>query len=85
MNTRLPGQIIMTAIVLCLCSPGSAQDRPNVIFMLADNLGFGDVSAYNLGTRGRFETPNIDRLAAEGLQLTQFLVEPTCTASRCRR
>jgi arylsulfatase len=50
--------------------------------MLADNLGFGDVSSYNNGTRGGMRTPNIDKLAAEGLRLTQFLVEPTCTASR---
>jgi arylsulfatase len=50
--------------------------------MLADNLGFGDLSVYNGGTRGGMRTPNIDRLASEGLRMTQFLVEPGCTPSR---
>ena len=50
--------------------------------MLADNLGFGDLSVYNGGIRGGMQTPNIDRLAGEGLRFTQFLVEPGCTPSR---
>ena len=59
-----------------------AQERPNVVLMLADNLGFGDLSVYNGGTRGGMRTPNIDQLAEDGLRLTQFLVEPGCTPSR---
>jgi len=59
-----------------------AQDKPNVVLMLADNLGFGDLSVYNGGTRGGMRTPNIDKLASEGLRFTQFLVEPGCTPSR---
>ncbi|OIQ27692.1 MAG: hypothetical protein BM564_11460 [Bacteroidetes bacterium MedPE-SWsnd-G2] len=60
-----------------------AQDKkPNVVLMLADNVGYGDISAYNLGARGGMVTPNIDKIAKEGLQLTQFLVEPGCTPSR---
>ena len=46
------------------------------------NLGFGDLSVYNGGTRGGIRTPNIDRLASEGMRFTQFLVEPGCTPSR---
>lgn len=61
---------------------GFANDKPNVVLMLADNLGFGDLSAYNNGTRGGIRTPNIDSIAKEGIQLTQFLVEPGCTPSR---
>lgn len=72
--------------LLALGSVTQAEDiphkRPNVVIMIADNLGFGDVSAYNIGTRGGMRTPNIDKLAADGLQMTQFLVEATCTASR---
>lgn len=56
--------------------------QPNVVFMLADNLGWGDVSANNLGTRGDFQTPNIDELFGDGVNMTQFLVEPGCTPSR---
>jgi len=56
--------------------------KPNVVIMLADNLGYGDLSSYNGGIRGEMRTPNIDKLAAEGMRLTQFLVEPGCTPSR---
>ncbi len=59
-----------------------AKDQPNVVLMLADNLGFGDLSVYNGGTRGGMRTPHIDQLAVEGMRMTQFLVEPGCTPSR---
>ena len=61
---------------------GTDRTRPNVVLMLADNLGYGDLSSYNGGIRGGMRTPRIDRLAAEGMRLTQFLVEPGCTPSR---
>jgi arylsulfatase len=57
-------------------------DQPNVILMLADNLGYGDVGVYGAGEVRGMPTPNIDRLANEGLRFTQFLVEPGCTPSR---
>ncbi|MGI9391497.1 MAG: sulfatase-like hydrolase/transferase [Boseongicola sp.] len=74
--------MLAAAVVAALAGTACAQDRPNVVLMLADNLGFGDLSAYNGGTRGGMATPNIDTLAAEGMMLTQFLVEPGCTPSR---
>ena len=66
----------------CLASPAPAQ-KPNIVLMLADNLGYGDVGF--LGTGGELRgmpTPRIDRLASEGLRFTQFLTEPGCTPSR---
>ena len=69
-------------LVFLICSPAWAADKPNVVLMLADNLGFGDLSVYNGGTRGGMKTPNIDKLAGEGLRFTQFMVEPGCTPSR---
>ena len=60
-----------------------AADRPNVVLMLSDNLGFGDLGAYGSGGAMRgMPTPNIDQLASEGLMMTQFFVEPGCTPSR---
>lgn len=59
-----------------------AAGKPNVVLMLADNLGYGDLSIYNGGIRGGMKTPNIDKLASEGTRFTQFLVEPGCTPSR---
>ncbi len=59
-----------------------AAEKPNVVLMLADNLGYGDLSSYNDGIRGGMRSPNIDKLASEGMRMTQFLVEPGCTPSR---
>ena len=58
------------------------QQKPNILFILADNTGYGDLGAYGGGELRGAPTPRIDRLAAEGLRLTQFLVEPACTPSR---
>jgi arylsulfatase len=58
------------------------QPKPNILFILADNTGYGDLGAYGGGELRGAPTPRIDRLAAEGLRLTQFLVEPACTPSR---
>ena len=62
--------------------PAAAQQKPNVIFILADNVGYGDLGPYGGGELRGYPTPNADRLAREGLRLTQFLVEPSCTPSR---
>ncbi len=64
------------------CLQAQNSSKPNIIFMMADNLGYGDVGIYGGGDLRGAPTPRIDRLAAEGLRLTQFLVEPGCTPSR---
>jgi arylsulfatase A-like enzyme len=54
---------------------------PNIIYILADDLGYGDLSGYG---QSKFATPNIDRLAAEGLKFTQHYAGSTvCAPSRC--
>jgi len=55
--------------------------RPNILFMLSDNVGYGVPSSYNGGILDT-PTPRIDKLAAEGLRLTNFNVENQCTPSR---
>jgi arylsulfatase A-like enzyme len=66
-----------------LALPAMAQEKkPNVVFILADNVGYGDLGPYGGGELRGAPTPNIDQLAREGLRLTQFLVEPACTPSR---
>src|SRR5208282_5295975 len=62
--------------------PAVAQQQPNVVFILADNVGYGDLGPYGGGELRGAPTPRIDELAREGLRLTQFLVEPACTPSR---
>ncbi len=56
------------------------QQRPNIVLMFPDNLGWGEVGVYG-SVRG-VSTPNIDRIAAEGIRLNNFNVENSCTISR---
>ena len=58
----------------------SRQRRPNILLMFPDNLGWGEVGCYG-SVRG-VPTPRIDRIAAEGMRLTNFNVEYSCTVSR---
>ncbi|HUB85763.1 MAG TPA: sulfatase-like hydrolase/transferase, partial [Rhizomicrobium sp.] len=58
-----------------------ANGRPNIVFMLVDNLGYGDLSCYAGPIRGVM-TPRLDKFAGEGIRLTNFSVEPECTPSR---
>ena len=55
---------------------------PNVLFMLVDNLGYGELGAYGGGATRGAPTPRIDRLAGEGLRLTNMNMEAQCTPSR---
>ena len=80
MKITLTGIFLGFFSISALASVGSA--RPNVVLMLADNLGFGDIGAYGGGEVLGTPTPSLDALAAEGLMLTQFFVEPGCTPSR---
>lgn len=58
-----------------------AADKPNVVFILADDLGYGEVGCFG---QKKIPTPNIDRLATQGMKLTQFYSgAPTCAPSRC--
>ncbi|MGA3212140.1 MAG: arylsulfatase [Terriglobales bacterium] len=61
---------------------GGAGSKPNVVFILADNVGYGDMGPYGGGELRGYPTPRADQMAREGLRLTQFLVESTCTPSR---
>ncbi len=70
------------ATLMLISSTTFAADKPNVVLMLADNVGYGDIGAFSGGEVRGIPTPNIDRLAGEGMTLTQFLVEPGCTPSR---
>ncbi|MBI1355194.1 MAG: sulfatase-like hydrolase/transferase [Acidobacteria bacterium] len=65
---------------LLLAAAAGAADKPNFIVLFADDLGYGDLSVYG---SPNIRTPRIDRLAAEGVKLTDFYaVSPVCTPSR---
>src|SRR5215510_3844674 len=57
------------AVLIAFAATFSAQTRPNIIFIQADDLGYGDLSCYG---QWKFKTLNIDCLAAEGMRFTQY-------------
>ena len=66
-----------------LAAPGAAnaQGRPNVLFILADDLGYGDLSCYG---RPDYDTPVLDRLAEQGMKfMSAYAAAPVCTPTRC--
>jgi arylsulfatase A-like enzyme len=76
---------ISTLLVQCKSGGPSLSvkinDKPNIIFILADDLGYGDLGAYG---QTKIETPNIDRLAASGMLFTQhYCGSPVSAPSRC--
>jgi arylsulfatase A-like enzyme len=72
--------IIYTTLTLfaLLCAPLAAADRPNIVFILADDLGYSDLGCYG----GEIATPNLDSLAQSGLRFTQFYNTARCWPTR---
>ena len=62
--------IWILSIMIAVPGQAFAQDRPNVIIMLADNVGYGDLGAYGAGEVRGMPTPRIDSIASQGLRLT---------------
>src|SRR5207302_3433418 len=61
--------VVLAALTVSFSAPVSAADKPNIVFILADDLGWTD-----LGCQGSkyYESPNIDRLASQGMRLTSY-------------
>ncbi len=63
-----------------LAMPRDQRTRPNIVFIMADDLGYADLSCYG---QPDFETPNLDRLASQGIRLTSaYANSPVCSATR---
>ena len=58
-----------------------AQDKPNILVIWGDDIGQSNISAYTKGMMG-YQTPNIDRIANEGMIFTDYYGEQSCTAGR---
>jgi arylsulfatase len=86
MNRKFSGTIwplLAAAAMLCAVAPAKAQDKkPNIVFMLMDNLGYGELGVYGGGILRGAPTPRIDKLASEGMRLLNFNVESQCTPTR---
>src|SRR5690349_13575635 len=88
-TTRYPGwarrlgvtALAFTVAVLGVVSAHAADKKPNILVIWGDDIGLANVSAYSDGVMG-YETPNIDRLAKEGLRFLHYYGEQSCTAGR---
>src|SRR5882672_8008759 len=78
----LIGKVSFAALVIFSACAQAQAAKPNIVFILMDNLGYGEVGVYGGGVTRGAPTPRIDQLAAEGMRLTNFNVEAQCTPSR---
>lgn len=72
--------LMAAATGLALAAPGLAQDRPNILVIMPDDVGYWNIGAYSHGMM--VPTPNIDRLAEEGMLFTDHYSQPSCTPTR---
>lgn len=69
---------LLTALACLVSGAVVAAERPNILLILADDLGYSDLGSFG----GEIATPNLDQLAAHGLQLTHMYAAPTCSPTR---
>ena len=76
------GLIALIVFLSAGVNQGTAQTKqPNIVIIWGDDIGQSDISAYSMGLMG-FRTPNIDRVAKEGMIFTDYYAEQSCTAGR---
>ena len=74
--------IVILLLALCMAAPAAfAADKPNILVVWGDDIGQSNISAYTRGLVG-YQTPNIDRIANEGMMFTDYYGEQSCTAGR---
>ena len=78
MSVRL---LLLLLLLLCAAGPASAVGKPNILVIWGDDIGITNISAYSDGIMG-YRTPNIDRIASEGIRFTDYYGDQSCTAGR---
>jgi arylsulfatase len=77
--------VVVAALLIVICAVGpvarAQQKKPNILVIFGDDIGQTNVSAYSHGVMG-YRTPNIDRIAKEGMMFTDYYAEQSCTAGR---
>ena len=80
-SSRLTRSLAIVGLSLCTVAVSAQPERPNVVFILADDLGYGDIGCFG---QEKIRTPNLDRLAREGMRFTQhYSGNAVCAPSRC--
>ncbi len=72
---------LLALVLIAWCSSTLAADKPNILVIWGDDIGQSNISAYTRGMMG-YQTPNIDRIANEGMMFTDYYGEQSCTAGR---
>ena len=73
---------LLASLASMMVAPASAQQqKPNILIIMGDDIGYWNISAYNRGMMG-YRTPNIDRIASEGAIFTDYYGQQSCTAGR---
>ncbi|HZK60637.1 MAG TPA: sulfatase-like hydrolase/transferase, partial [Anaerovoracaceae bacterium] len=77
MKHKIPLALCASYAILSCTSGNKDESLPNIVYILADDLGYGDLSCYG---QDKFSTPNIDKLASEGMLFTQHYTGCTVSA-----
>src|ERR1700719_1011137 len=80
-NIRLALLASLTCMMIEPASAQQQQQKPNVLVIMGDDIGYWNISAYNRGMMG-YRTPNIDRIANEGAIFSDYYGQQSCTAGR---
>jgi len=81
MRKSLRSALLSTALLFYFINPAVAQDKPNILIIWGDDIGYFNVGAYNRGAMG-YDTPNIDSIAHDGILFTDGYGQNSCTAGR---
>ena len=73
--------MLAATLAVMLAAQAPAQDKPNILVVWGDDIGNTNISANTHGMMG-YRTPNIDRIAREGMRFTDYYAEQSCTAGR---
>lgn len=80
---RAAGALMATAAFAALATAAGAQEaKPNILLIVSDDTGYGDLGAYLGGEARGMPTPNLDQLAKDGMMFTSFYAQPSCTPGR---
>ena len=77
------GLLALFAAAMVVSTPVAAQQtqRPNIVFIMGDDIGWANIGAYHRGLMAS-RTPNLDQLASQGMMFTDYYAEASCTAGR---
>ena len=81
MKQKITFFTVLGMLLLLFSTTAWTADKPNILVIMGDDIGIPNLSAYSRGLMG-YKTPNIDRIADEGMMFTDYYSENSCTAGR---